>query len=279
MINFSVAKNGYNRKEVELYIKDLLTKVDDLEQKNQKLENELKFYQSQKNEIKEKNESISIALTAAVEKAKQIEKSSNNVYKLKIQQLNLLYSKWEKLLDEIIDKYPQIEQVENVQQLLTKFKDDIKNTLKDDFKLCSITSPVKTDNDTIRLLLKKLNTYPKDEPVKTVKVERKQLSKDMLTSQTELNRIEDKASLIKPICNTSLNEKMTDGEDLADKFLEDDSIENNAYANIITSKVGAIPEVNETGFDLKEAINPKDDLDEIMKAFDFFDPNEDSDKK
>lgn len=279
MINFSVAKNGYNKKEVELYIKDLLTKVDDLEQKNQKLENELKSYQSQKNEIKEKNESISIALTAAVEKAKQIEKSSNNVYKLKIQQLNLLYSKWEKLLDEIIDKYPQIEQVENVQQLLTKFKDDIKNTLKDDFKLCSITSPVKTDNDTIRLLLKKLNTYSKDEPVKTVKVERKQLSKDMLTSQTELNRIEDKASLIKPICNTSLNEKMTDGEDLADKFLEDDSIENNAYANIITSKVGAIPEVNETGFDLKEAINPKDDLDEIMKAFDFFDPNEDGNKK
>ena len=279
MINFSVAKNGYNKKEVELYIKDLLTKVEDLEQKNQKLENELKFYQGQKKEIKEKNESISIALTAAVEKAKQIEKSSNNVYKLKIQQLNLLYSKWEKLLDEIVDKYPQIEQVENVQQLLTKFKDDIKNTLKDDFKLCSITSPVKTDNDTIRLLLKKLNTYPKDEPIKTVKVERKQLSNDMLTTQTELNRIEDKASLIKPICNTSLNEKTTDGEDLADKFLEDDSIENNAYANIITSKVGAIPEVNESGFDLKEAINPKDDLDEIMKAFDFFDPNEDGNKK
>ena len=100
----------------------------------------------------------------------------------------------------------------------------------------------------------------------------------MLTSQTELNWIEDKASLIKPICNTSLNDKLNDGEDLADKFLEDDSIENNAYANIITSKVGAIPEVNETGFDLKEAINPKDDLDEIMKAFDFFDPNEDDNK-
>ena len=61
--------------------------------------------------------------------------------------------------------------------------------------------------------------------------------------------------------------------------MEDDSIENNAYANIITSKVGAIPEVNESGFDLKEAINPKDDLDEIMKAFDFFDPNEDGNKK
>lgn len=30
---------------------------------------------------------------------------------------------------------------------------------------------------------------------------------------------------------------------------------------------------NETGFDLKEAINPKEDLDEIMKAFNFFNDN------
>ena len=34
---------------------------------------------------------------------------------------------------------------------------------------------------------------------------------------------------------------------------------------------------NETGFDLKEAINPKEDLDEIMKAFDFY--NDDKKKK
>ena len=273
MINFSVAKNGYNKKEVDLYIKDLSSKLENLEQRNSKLENELKYYQLQKKEIKDKNESISIALTAAVEKAKQIEKSSNNVYKLKIQQINLLYSKWEKLLDEILNKYPQIEQVENVRELLMNFKNDIKNTLKDDFKLCSINSPVKTDNDTIRLLLRKLNTYSKEQSVKTVKVERKQLSKDMLTSQTELSRIEDKASLIKPICNNKFTET-EDCENLADKFLEDDSIENNAYANIITSKVTSIPEVNETGFDLKEAINPKDDLDEIMKAFDFFDQDD-----
>lgn len=273
MINFSVAKNGYNKKEVDLYIKDLSSKLENLEQRNSKLENELKYYQLQKKEIKDKNESISIALTAAVEKAKQIEKSSNNVYKLKIQQINLLYSKWEKLLDEILSKYPQIEQVENVRELLVNFKNDIKNTLKEDFKLCSINSPVKTDNDTIRLLLNKLNSYSKEQPVKTVKVARKQLSKDMLTSQTELSRIEDKASLIKPICNNKFTET-GDCENLADKFLEDDSIENNAYANIITSKVTSIPEVNETGFDLKEAINPKDDLDEIMKAFDFFDQDD-----
>ncbi len=273
-MNFTSSKNGYNKKEVDLYIQDLQNKQNELQQKNSKLESELKFFQAQKREMKEKNDSISLALTSAVEKAKQIEKSSNNVYKLKIQQITLLYSRWEKLLDEILTKYPQIENVENVKDLLANFKESIKSTLKDDYKLCSITSPVKTDNDTIRLLLNKLNSYNKTNSPKTVKMERKQLSKDMQNAQSELSRIEEKASLIKPICNASLLNTSKD-EDLADKFLEDDSLENNAYSNIITSKVTAIPEVNETGFDLKEAINPKDDLDEIMKAFDFFDQDDD----
>ena len=273
-MNFTSSKNGYNKKEVDLYIQDLQNKQNELQQKNSKLESELKFFQTQKREMKEKNDSISLALTSAVEKAKQIEKSSNNVYKLKIQQITLLYSRWERLLDEILTKYPQIESVENVKDLLANFKESIKSTLKDDYKLCSITSPVKTDNDTIRLLLNKLNSYNKTNSPKTVKMERKQLSKDMQNAQSELSRIEEKASLIKPICNASLLNTSKD-EDLADKFLEDDSLENNAYSNIITSKVTAIPEVNETGFDLKEAINPKDDLDEIMKAFDFFDQDDD----
>lgn len=269
MINFSSSKNGYNKKEVELYIKDLTTRVDDLQKENIKIQNDLNLYKQREKDIIDKGNSISLALTAAVEKAKQIERSSNNVYKLKIQQISLLYSKWEKLLNEIISKYPQIEQVENVRDLISEFKDNIKTTLKDDYKLYSITSPVRTDNDTIRLLLGKLNSYSKEAPKKTVKVERKQLSKDMLNSQSELNRIEDKAPLIKPIYQKTLKEP-DKFENLADQFLKDDSLEHNAYANIITSKINAIPEANETGFDLKEAINPKEDLDEIMKAFDFF---------
>ena len=32
----------------------------------------------------------------------------------------------------------------------------------------------------------------------------------------------------------------------------------------------AYPDVNESGFDLEEAVNPKDDLEEIMKSFDFY---------
>ena len=268
-MNFSSSKNGYNKKEVDLYILDLQGHIAELENKNRTLEQKLERYLGKDKEIDDKNRSISIALTAAVEKARQIERSSKNVYKLKIQQLGILYEKWEKLLSIILEKYPQIEEIENVNKLLAEFKDNIKSTLKEDYKLYSITTPVRNDSDTIKSLLNKLNSYTKNGSTRVVKVERKQLPKDMLTSQTELSRIEDKAPLIKPIYESD-NMSKGEFENLADKFLSEDSEPNNAYANIITSKVRAVPDVNESGFDLKEAINPKEDLDEIMQAFDFY---------
>ena len=270
MAQFSVVKNGYDKKEVELYVDKLKAQLENEKNKTRSLSQELQEYKEKDNDIKAKGENISIALTAAVEKAKQIEKSSKNVYKLKIQQLGLLYNRWEKLLNALIEKYPGIDEVGNVKAMLADFKANLKSTLKDDFQLSSITSPVQTDNDTIRLLLSKLNTLNANaSSIKKEKLERKHLSKDMLDGQTELERMEEKSPLIKPIYNSSI-ENGEEYESLADKFLTESSNENSAYANIITSKVKAIPEVNETGFDLKEAINPKQDLDEIMKAFDFF---------
>lgn len=69
----------------------------------------------------------------------------------------------------------------------------------------------------------------------------------------------------------------------AEKFLNsDEDLEINAYSKNFAKKklekkntspfnYMTYPEPNESGFDLKEALNPKEDLDEIMKSFDFFD--------
>ncbi len=86
------------------------------------------------------------------------------------------------------------------------------------------------------------------------------------------------------LINRAPSVKVKKEESLADKYLNsDDDIQINAYAKNFTkkklekSKAGSpfnfieYPEPNETGFDLKDALNPKEDLDEIMKAFDFFD--------
>ena len=76
MAQFSVVRSGYDKKEVELYVDKLKAQLDLEKSKNKSLSEELELFKKQATEMKEKGENISIALTAAVEKAKQIEKSS-----------------------------------------------------------------------------------------------------------------------------------------------------------------------------------------------------------
>ena len=86
-----------------------------------------------------------------------------------------------------------------------------------------------------------------------------------------------------------LNKKTTSSDSMAEKYLNsDDDLKINAYAKNFTKKklekkstnsadpfnYMEYPEPNESGFDLKDALNPKEDLDEIMKSFDFFDEDQ-----
>jgi len=274
MKEFASAKNGYNKTEVEEYVVQL---SECLEQKSQyiaKLEREIELFKSQEKEIKQKGENISIALTAAVEKAKQIEKSSYNVYNLKIQELDVLYARWERVLNELIEKYPKLDEIDNVKELMLDFKNAIKSNLKEDFRFINSPNTATPSTDPMRALLSKMNTYLDKQIVSNQKPKTKpqirhQLPKDMQIKQSELNKLEEKSVMIKPIYEA----RIKDGEQyesLLDKFLSEDATPDSAYANKITAKIGATPPANETGFDLKEAVNPKDDLEEIMKSFDFF---------
>ena len=274
---FQTAKNGFNKEEVECFVQQLEEQITQQQSKIDVLEKELNAYRAKVQEINEKGENISIALTAAVEKAKQIEKSSFNVYTLKIQELEVLYARWERVLNELIEKYPNLDEIDNVKRLLLEFKNAIKANVKEDFRFINNQNVVTPATDPMRALLSKMNKYldkqiDTQKKSKTTTRVRKQLPKDMQTKQSELNKLEEKSVMIKPIFNA----KIEDGEkyeSLVDKFLKEDATPDSAYANKITSKTGIIPEVNETGFDLKEAVNPKDDLEEIMKSFDFFGNN------
>lgn len=274
MNQFQTARNGYNREEVDNYINELTI---DIEQKNaeiDKLNKALSKYKEVEKDMAEKGENISIALTAAVEKAKQIENSSKNVYQLKIEELEILYSRWEKVLNELIQKYPNLDEIDNVKKLLQDFKSSIKASIKEDFKFTNTNVKIQKDSDPMRVLLNKMNTYldkqvEENKKPKTQTRKRKQLSKDMLTKQTELNKLEEKATMIKPIFQSKI-EKGEKYESLLDKFLTQEATPDSAYASKITAKTSIMPDANESGFDLKEAVNPKDSLETIMQSFDFF---------
>lgn len=274
MKQFQSARNGYNKEEVDNYVQELDLLLEQKDAEIDKLNKSLSNYIEKEKDIAEKGENISIALTAAVEKAKQIEKSSKNVYKLKIEELEILYARWERVLNELIQKYPNLDEIDNVKKLLLEFKSSIKSSIKEDFKFTNTNVSIQKDSDPMRVLLNKMNTYldkqvEENKKPKTSTHPRKQLSKDMLTKQTELNKLEEKATMIKPIYQA----KIEDGEkyeSLLDKFLTQDATPDSAYANKLTAKTGLVPEANESGFDLKEAVNPKDSLETIMQSFDFF---------
>ena len=260
-MKFEIQKNGYNTKQVDEYInllenqkkEEILAKTKEIE----KLEQDLDNYQK-------KSHSITLALTAAVDKAKEIEESSRNIYKLKIEQLTLLYSKWEILLNDIIKKYPN-STISGTKTQMIELRNAIDLALKDDFNVDIMKASPATDP--IKSLLVKLTSrkaIQEGEMSKKILFEKRNKASD---SKTELSKLEEKAKNIKPIANLNLN-KNEKYENLVDKFLDEDTQESPMLAKLVLNK--ETPSPNESGFDLNECVNPTEDLEEIMKSFDFY---------
>lgn len=260
---FKTEKNGYAKSDVDAYIKKLVLDSDkeimDLKMKNLELEKE-----ALSSSKKQKSEDLASSLALAMEKAKQIETSWRNIYKLKIQQLDVLYNRFQTLFNETLEKYPQLESIGNIKSVIEEFKSAVSLALQEDFN-DNLTTPVQTDNDTIRRLLSKMATYGRESSsdVKVVKVKRlhntKKPTKDVF--------YEEKNN-IKPIATVENAENYSAP---VDKFLQDD-ITDTPYTNFLSKNLTNDLSPNESGFDLKEAVNPTEDLEEIMKAFNFYKP-------
>lgn len=279
-MQFDTAKNGYDKTEVEKHVETLNNELQTWKKRAMQAEADYIKLKERENEIKKNGENIALALTAAIEKAKQIENSSKNVYKLKIQQISILYDRWDMLLNEILRKHPMLEDSHNIRFMLQDFKKTIENVVSQNFENISQPEEKQNNNDTMRVLLSKMTKYSNlsNEEVKKSdrKIERNKLSKDLRTGLTELKRMEEKATMIKPITDLTL-EKNENYETLAEKFLKEEITESPQYTNFMSKKIDneGFLNPNESGFNLKEAVNPKDDLDEIMKSFDFFTDRDD----
>lgn len=300
MGKFSITKNGYDIKQVDDYLYDLSEnyekqlreqklRINDLKRTLEQTEQQLASY-------KQKNSDISDALIVAVETAKQIENSSKNIYNLEIKRVRSLYDKWKKFLDDFMTKYPALKSKYDTKLLLDVFSNDIEEILKQnkqsieqkDAVAIQSSEAVTTNTIGLRMLINKMgntnrpilpgissqsikkadtpivrNPKPSNETLQNYKVQ--------LTSEEEENRLaKDK---IKPISNMTLN-KGDNYENLVDKFLtsDDDEYQDSAYSKILLEKQ------KNDDFDLKEAVTPTEDLDEIMRSFSFY-PENDKGKK
>lgn len=240
---FSSEVYGYNKKEVEEYINSLKHEHERtlMEERLKVLDAEKRILdikkQIQEIETREKN----ILKVLEIYKKVQVE-GSKNIEVLRGEQLRTVYLNLQSFLQELNSKVPGILVNSNYRKLI----DDIEAILGNDENKNKNLVGAGTHSDSMRILLNRMQGKKLQEQPKEVRIERS-----------------NRPSQIKPVTQMELNEN--DGYDnLVDKFLNSQPPEKQPKSLKIQS----------SGFDLKEAINPKDDLSEIMKAFDFYSDDE-----
>ena len=272
MVKFDIDTKGYDVEQVEEYISALSIKYEQklAEQKDKlfTMRSELNMMRDRLEVYQNKDKQISQALIFAVEKAGQIENSARKLYDLEIKRINILYDHWKVILEEVERLYGKKIDDGRLNGLIDEFKRGLDSIMQQNTTIANsnIKQELKTNSDNyIKNLLNKMDYVINNKTKKKTEIKKK--AEDFVV-ETEKPNIGNRLKMI----SSKLEGKS------ADKYLNDEKeLEKSAFANNFVKKT-KYPKPNETGFDLEDALNPKEDLDEIMKAFDFFVP-EDQKKK
>ncbi len=251
---FSSDIYGYNKVEVDKFISNFKAEHEKalMEEKLKVLEAERKVLEvkNKAQEIENREKNI-LSVLESYRKAQA--EGSRNIDVLRGEQLRVVYSHLQAFLVELNNKCPGVLVNSSYKKLIMEIETILASTQAKKDEIISTG----TENDPMRILLSKMQGKKVQEAPKEIKIERGSLkdNKEPMREHT---------SLIKPVVDMQLNED-DNFDNLVDKFLNTQPPEQQPKSLKIQSN----------GFDLKEAINPKEDLSEIMKAFDFYSNNED----
>ena len=263
MAKFDINKKGYDIEQVDNFINKLSVKYEEKlsEQKDRvfSLKNELTLMEERLESYRDKDKQISQALIYAVEKAEQIENNASKLYDLEIKRMRLLYKQWE----DMVFKISMLDVPNAVKKEISTFSQTIKEVLEQNNRIGSnaIRKDLHNNSDNyIRNLLNKMDyainskkPQPSKNIISSLSHETEKENARMIDLSKKLDRITVKGS-----------------GNMAENYLNSDDVEmSSVFAKNITRK-NERPKSNDSGFDLEDALNPKEDLDEIMKAFDFF---------
>lgn len=263
MAKFDINKKGYDTEQVDNFINKLSNKYEEKlsEQKDRvfSLKNELSLMEEKLASYRDKDKQISQALVYAVEKAEQVESQASRLYDLEVKRLRLLYKQWE----EMIKKLVAINLPNDLENQLIDMTNTISQVLEQNNKIGvnMIRRDLHKNSDNyIKNLLNKMDY--------AINTKQKQPARYVLNSMTaeterENNRLIDLSG--------KLDRIMVKGSgNMAENYLNSDEDMNSAFAKTITRGRSTPKPTSDSGFNLEDALNPKEDLDEIMKAFDFF---------
>ena len=270
MAKFDINKKGYDCDQVDNFINKLTLKYEERlsEQKDRvfALKNELAITNERLESYRDKDKQVSQALIYAVEKAEQIEGNASKLYDLEIKRLRLLYNQWQGLVSRLKDENVSSDLIKELSSLNGTIGEILEQNTKIGGNIIR-KDLHKNSNNYIRNLLNKMDYSINSKP----KAIDKSVSSEMsFETEKENSRLIDLSGKLDKM-------KVVGDGSLADNYLNSDDDVSSVYSRTITRKK---PQKKESsGFDLEDALNPKEDLDEIMKAFDFFIEEQDKNKK
>ncbi len=272
------------RRERAKELEDLRLEIAELKLENQRQSAELLKYESQAF-------SISNAIIEADLAAKKIIENSKIEYSLEISKIKALYSKWSGMLNDLLDLHPKLKKDYSEEYILESFRRAIEEAMG--LKAKRVEVKKTRSKEDIRSILKKMNNEPmkSNKPANfsvnnlssattSVHLEKKLLSRkekpsteasEKLKLSAEMNREKMRVDGLKPKIRPIFDiDEDNDGryEDLVDKFLNDVSMGEDRKAPYAAKNTYA---KKDNGFDLQQAVTPKDSLEEIMKSFNLLD--------
>lgn len=249
-MNFKEQFNGYNKQEVDAYIERLKASYESklMDEKLKTLESERRLltFKNQHTELAHKEKSILEALDV-LEKAKKFQEEGTRSF------YSLVFDKLKLLVHELDMRFPNMRRnteynkiLQELYSLITDYKDKF---IPENY----INSPINSSNDSMRLLLNKMQEYkaPKKE-VKEVKVNTNNIS-----DTTKYTNFYKRNSFVFKPKETSQNKSTNMDKVINERILPNET----KYPK------------SESGFSFEEALHPKVGLEEIMKAFDFYNEN------
>ena len=259
---FDLEKKGYNKDQVNQFVAKTDRVMSALRAKNVDLMNEIANLEEEvevlKNERLKAEEKTILAI--------QNENNSKKIYDLEMSRLDSLISSWEDALKKIREKYGIISSVE---KKALAFKNELQEKTQRVIDL----------------------TFGRREEINDDKIHHKQLLSKMsgllnsatsqnVSSSYEIEKNEEFRRLDESLKKSQqLKENKKDYSKILNKYLAGENESDKAGGEEIFGVPKYFPEPNASGFDLKEAVNPKASLDEIMEDFDFFKPEENMKKK
>ena len=277
MTKFDIDKKGYNTTQVDEFIKTLTLKYEEKlsEQKDRvfSMRNEIRVLTERVDMYQTKDKQISKALVYAVEKADQIESSARKLYELELKRISILYAKWQQLLESIEEHYGSTKGVASVDSLIEEFKEGLRSICEQNNKIAnsSVKQDIKNNSDNyIKNLLNKMDYVINNSNADTPKIRKAKTSNIDNVHTQENIRLQSIGGRLQSL-NVKANSTKGKSVGNVDNYLSDDvEVElNNFGKNFARNKSNTLAP-NDTGFDIQDALNPKEDLEEIMKAFDFF---------